>query len=624
MRIHIANGTVTGSNQRFASDPVAEVFITAAGQRTFREPGIVYPGIPGLPLWDGNPEVFEMDPDRLGLATTAIPAGANFEASGVLGFEFGDYELWPADLTLKNIPDFPTPVRSRESNEITIGSLNIERLMVNEDIYSNRLVKLSKYIRIAMQAPDILGIQEVGGKAELNALAAQISADNPAIKYTGYFIGSNQNSDIFLAFLVRTGISITGLIELGAFETYTFAGRTKLLHDRAPLKLRATLPWGKPVTVLNVHLRSLRKIEDSAEGPRVRYKRDKAATSIANMVQTLQNSDTDGNLVVLGDFNAFQFSDGYVDVLGQITGDPASSSGAMIAGTDIVNPNLINHVLSVPKDKRYSFNYRGNAQVLDHILSSVKLDPYVSGTEFARGNSDAAEEYRYDDPPTVHFSSDHDGIVLFISQSAKPPIALESFTATTLNGLIRLMWTTTRESSISGYNIYKSTSETENYSQLNPTLIPALGDAGTRVTYSFEDHAGIPGQTYYYQLESISLNGNSYIYGPVNADFILVSVSEQFDFQGNFALMQNFPNPFNPKTTIEFALPRRSDVSVKIFNVLGIEVRMLADRQNFPPGINTIVWDGRDNQGRELNSGVFYVRLKAQEFTGMRKMILIR
>ena len=110
MLVEVANGTTTGPNQGFFTDPVAEVHITAGAARTFREPGIAFPGLPGLPVWDGNPEVFELDPDKLGLPNQIIPAGSSFSATGVIGFEFGGYELWPTSLSVIENP-IPGPVR---------------------------------------------------------------------------------------------------------------------------------------------------------------------------------------------------------------------------------------------------------------------------------------------------------------------------------------------------------------------------------------------------------------------------------------------------------------------------------------------------------------------------------
>ena len=83
MLVQVANGVVGGPNQRFGSDPVAEVHIVAGGDRPFREPGVEYPGLPdpAIAVWDGNPEVFELDPDKLGLPNQLIPAGSTEEVS---------------------------------------------------------------------------------------------------------------------------------------------------------------------------------------------------------------------------------------------------------------------------------------------------------------------------------------------------------------------------------------------------------------------------------------------------------------------------------------------------------------------------------------------------------------
>jgi len=77
-----------------------------------------------------------------------------------------------------------------------------------------------------------------------------------------------------------------------------------------------------------------------------------------------ENADPDVNLVVLGDFNAFEFTDGYVDVLGQIKGTPSDATQAMIPGTDEVDPDLTDQVLNLTATDRYSYVHHGNAQVL--------------------------------------------------------------------------------------------------------------------------------------------------------------------------------------------------------------------------------------------------------------------
>jgi predicted extracellular nuclease/cytoskeletal protein CcmA (bactofilin family) len=422
MQVEIASGVVAGPNQFFASDPTAEVFIVAGSNRPFREPGILFPGLSGLPIWDGNPEVFELDPDRLGLPNEAIPAGSSFSATGILGFEFSGYELWPTQYSVNEVT-LPRAVRSRNAGEATIATLNLHRFFdtVNDpniddpvptaQEYADKLNKFSMYVRDVLRAPNILAVQEAENLTVLQDLANKIAADDVTLIYTPYLEEGNDVGGIDVGFLVRNGVTVNSVTQLGKTEIFTFDG--SLLHDRPPLVLDATLSNGQAVTVMNLHQRSLTGIDDPADGPRVRQKRHEQAVSVSLMVQNFQNGNPNVNLVVTGDFNAFQFTDGYVHVLGQIMGTPANSSQALIPGTDNVNPDLINKVLSLPAAERYSFNFGGSAQVLDHMLVSQALDPAVTDVEYARGNSDAAVKFETDGTTPLR-SSDHDGLVLYV------------------------------------------------------------------------------------------------------------------------------------------------------------------------------------------------------------------
>jgi glucuronoarabinoxylan endo-1,4-beta-xylanase len=90
-----------------------------------------------------------------------------------------------------------------------------------------------------------------------------------------------------------------------------------------------------------------------------------------------------------------------------------------------------------------------------------------------------------------------------------------------------------------------------------------------------------------------------------------------------FTLFQNYPNPFNPETFIEFEIPRSSVITVKIFDVLGREVRTLV-HADFQAGRHRIRWDGRDDAGRAAASGLYLVRLSTEGFVGVKKGSLIR
>jgi len=431
MRVTVAAGFVAGPNQSFGSDNVAEAFVIATpGPRPFREKGILFPGLPGLPVFDGNPEIFELDQDRLGLSELAIGAGSSFTATGVVGYEFGDYELWATDLTVTPVP-YVAPVRDRAPGELTIASLNMFRLF--DDVadgseyvsstldYQTRLASFALYVIDVLGAPDVLGVQEAEKAGVLDDLAAAIAALDPSIVYSSHLVPGNDIGGINVGFMVRDTVNVAQVTQLGAAETFDFGGNTGYtLHDRPPLLLEGSyIANGVPfdLAVMVNHTRSRNSIEDDAgSGPFVRQKRYLQAQSIAEKVQDFQTAHPTIPLAVLGDFNAFQYTDGYVDVVGQIAGDFDPSEN-LISGPDLVDPNLSNQVLSLPFEQQYSYIYRGSSEALDHILTSDAAATWVRGFEYGRANADAPA-HLIDEPTIPDRSSDHDGCVLYLMTDA--------------------------------------------------------------------------------------------------------------------------------------------------------------------------------------------------------------
>ena len=90
-----------------------------------------------------------------------------------------------------------------------------------------------------------------------------------------------------------------------------------------------------------------------------------------------------------------------------------------------------------------------------------------------------------------------------------------------------------------------------------------------------------------------------------------------------FTLSQNYPNPFNPSTRIAYVLPTTSHVTLKIYNLLGQEVRTLVNARQ-APGAQSVVWDGRDHAGRPVSSGIYIYQLRAGREVQSRKMLLVR
>ena len=91
----------------------------------------------------------------------------------------------------------------------------------------------------------------------------------------------------------------------------------------------------------------------------------------------------------------------------------------------------------------------------------------------------------------------------------------------------------------------------------------------------------------------------------------------------SFELTQNYPNPFNPETVIPFALPEASQVRLTIYNVLGQQVARLVD-DRLSAGFHKISWNGRDEYGRQVASGLYFVRMQALDFRTVRKVMLLK
>ena len=90
-----------------------------------------------------------------------------------------------------------------------------------------------------------------------------------------------------------------------------------------------------------------------------------------------------------------------------------------------------------------------------------------------------------------------------------------------------------------------------------------------------------------------------------------------------FTLSQNYPNPFNPSTTINYALPTKSHVVIKVYNVLGQEIRTLVDHDN-SAGFYSVLWNGKDNFGKSVTSGIYLYRIETDDFDKSMKMILLK
>lgn len=143
------------------------------------------------------------------------------------------------------------------------------------------------------------------------------------------------------------------------------------------------------------------------------------------------------------------------------------------------------------------------------------------------------------------------------------------------------------------------------------------------------DATGLAKTAYYWRVKAVDSDG--LVTWGSNSDvtpwtFILGTTGVTDDrslVPQSFALLQNHPNPFNPETVIEYQLPISCHVVITIYNTIGQEIRTLLDA-NLQSGYHQITWDGRDNSGKPVGSGIYLYQLKAENFWAIRKMILIQ
>ena len=126
--------------------------------------------------------------------------------------------------------------------------------------------------------------------------------------------------------------------------------------------------------------------------------------------------------------------------------------------------------------------------------------------------------------------------------------------------------------------------------------------------------------------EVVRIEGQAELVTAEVADYdgnMLTSKLEQAALPTTFALGQNRPNPFNPETVIEFSLPTTGEISLRIYNVAGQLVRTLVSGTT-PAGYYQVRWDGRDANGSNVSSGVYFYKIDTKNFSETRKMLLVK
>lgn len=432
MRVHVDALTVTGPTLGSVDEVNARATsnglffgVLPATPRPFREAGIEAPDpVPNppccIPRFDGNPERLRVDTSALPSKLEVTSGAVVSNITGPLDYGYRTYSIVAEEgiTATGNIAAAPLP--APDAGEFTIASMNLQHFFNNAG-FANRLNKVSLAIRNILRTPDIIGVQEAetppspqsSQNSVLELLALKLNEDavaagDPAPNYETYLDPGNDPSGINVGFLVKPGITVNGVTQHGNNDTLPGSGQS--LNDRPPLVLDASVSnqgeTERFYVVVN-HLRSLSGVE--IPGGLAQEKRKGQAEFLANLIQ---NDLGNAKIVSIGDYNAYQFNDGYVDVMGTIVGNPAPADQVALASPDLVDPNLTDLLTLLDPPQRYSYVYDGTAQALDHVLVSSSMFGDVTRFFYAHNNADFPESYRGDFGRPERYA-DHDIAVAY-------------------------------------------------------------------------------------------------------------------------------------------------------------------------------------------------------------------
>ena len=206
--------------------------------------------------------------------------------------------------------------------------------------------------------------------------------------------------------------------------------------------------------------------------------------------------------------------------------------------------------------------------------------------------------------------TDNGTVVCFSGGLNAVPVELTSFTASVEGRSVNLQWTASTQLNNKGFQIERKSGNAD-YQAV--AFIKGEGTTSEQKTYTYKDQDLKEGK-YTYRLKQIDLDGSVNYSNEVN-----VSV----EMPVSFNLFQNYPNPFNPSTTINFSLPQKSEVKLVVYDILGKEVKTLING-NRDAGSYEIKWNGQNNNGQSVATGIYIYRISAGSFSAEKKMILMK
>jgi hypothetical protein len=203
------------------------------------------------------------------------------------------------------------------------------------------------------------------------------------------------------------------------------------------------------------------------------------------------------------------------------------------------------------------------------------------------------------------------------------PVELSSFTTVLMvDNLVRITWITQSETDLQGYYLFRGNTPSLNQAVCINSMINATNSTN-QSEYYYVDNEADPGNTWYYWLQSVNLDGSFIFHGPVS---VFISNGESEEIPGipvATELHPVYPNPFNPVAYVGYSVAARAQVKVQIFNARGQIVRSY-DEGFREIGNYRIIWNGKDNGGSDLPTGMYLIRLTAGNEVCTQKAMLAK
>ncbi len=343
----------------------------------------------------------------------------------------------------------------------------------------------------------------------------------------------------------------------------------------------------------------------------------------------------DGSITSLDASIILQYINGTIDELpapyslnsfpafGEIgLGDPIQGTGQLVSIPIVMNDgdNIFSLSCEISfNSESYTFNGFNMIYNIEQLYSrahygclkwSFALAEPLSGNailgymQFTKNNTDAG---------SAIIASD----ICLNEINSTVPVEMSSFTAHNEDGCVLLQWTTKTETNNLGFHIYRSSTLDGPWMKVNPSIIPGNCTSSAENKYSFIDTDIQNFSKIYYKIEQLDTDGSVATFGPVELEEVDGAVPNRF------ALKQNYPNPFNSNTRIEYSVPRVGYVNISIFNTRGQLVRELLNA-NQSAGNHDLVWQGTDQFGNVISSGVYLVRMTAGNYNNTLKMLYVK